>query len=39
VQAEDQPAADPQVQAIAQALANLTPEQRQGLVTILGVGG
>jgi len=39
VQAEDRPTPDPQVQAIAQALANLTSEQRQGLVAILGVGG
>ena len=36
LQAEPVPTVDPQVQAAAQVLANLTPEQRQVLVALLG---
>lgn len=36
VQAEDKPQADPQVLAAAQALAGLTPDQRQALAALLG---
>ena len=38
VQAEQPPVVDPQVQALAAALGNLTPEQRAALAGLLGAG-
>jgi len=39
VQADPAPALDPQVQAAAQVLANLSPEQREALMALLGSSG